>query len=71
MEEDLNVFLNGRRPAGWLAYLALASPELGTAQPQLVFLIIVGLSYFYFLLWAVQKLRHPHPTARAQGVPHI
>ena len=36
MEEDLNVFLNGRRPAGWLAYLALASPELGTAQPQLV-----------------------------------
>ena len=51
MEDDLNIKVNGRRPqfiGKWkttitfsyklkIAYLTLASPELGTAQPQLVF----------------------------------
>ena len=39
MEKDLNVYLNGKQPASWQPYLALASTELGTAQPQLVKLI--------------------------------
>jgi hypothetical protein len=41
MKNDLNCFVNGRKPqyiCRWkLTKLALASPELGTAQPQLVF----------------------------------
>jgi hypothetical protein len=36
MEDDLNFKVNGIRPQVNLAYLTPASPELGTAQPQLV-----------------------------------
>jgi hypothetical protein len=36
MEDDLNLKENGRRPQVNLAQLAPASPELGTAQPQLL-----------------------------------
>jgi hypothetical protein len=36
MKDDLSVFLNGRPPQFLTGLLALASPELGTAQPQLV-----------------------------------
>jgi len=46
MEENLNS--NGRRISGWLAYLALALPELGTAQPQL-FLVFLGFSWFFLV----------------------
>ena len=42
IEENLNVYFNGRQPASWQAYLALASAELGTAQPQLVLLKIIS-----------------------------
>ena len=37
IEDDLNFKANGRQPQAMLAQLALASPELGTAQPQLCF----------------------------------
>ena len=38
MEDDLNFKVNGRRLQVKFPYLALASPDLGTAQPQLVLL---------------------------------
>jgi hypothetical protein len=47
MEESLNVYVNGRQSASWQAYLDLAFPELGTVQPQLVYLnILILLKYF-------------------------
>ena len=40
LEDDLNLLLDGSQPQ----FLASASPELGTAQPQLVFIFFIDLS---------------------------
>ena len=40
IEDNLNFKANGRQPQAMLAWLALASPGLGTAQPQLVSIVV-------------------------------
>ena len=63
MEDELNfivnVYLNGRQPASWQAYLALAFPELGKAQPQLV--ISIFLLYIKFNIEYCRQSKDSQP----------
>ena len=52
MEDDLNFKANGRQPQVMLAQLALASPEPGTAQPEIV-------TFYYYVTYITL---YPQPS---------